>query len=268
MPWTGRVGPRDGDEDALWLAVREVVPPGQARFGTSYGAATGRSAAERAPGRVLDRRVRRRGARGRSLPSRRATVASYRATGRAERQRWSGEGAGGARARRQGPVWRRTRPRSGRPSGASRPALRPDRGVGRFPRARRFRPAQLQMPAPAPALPRRPFAGERAPVRPSVREALAAVGSPPGEKRPPAGSREQRPASAAPPAAAEADRQAAPEEARADRGSREGRRSSGYRGGRTAPAIPLRRSGRSCPPPLPPRSPCPLARRSTRDGPA
>ncbi len=84
---------------------------------------------------------------------------------------------------RQEPMWTRTRPRSGRPSGASRPALRPERSVGRFPRARRFRPVQLPMPAPAPAQPRRPFAGERVPVRPPVREARAAVGSPPGEKR-------------------------------------------------------------------------------------
>ena len=70
MPRATRVGPRDGDENALLSTVREVVPPGRARSRTSYGGAIGRTdpgrsvagdADQRSPARRVRRRPRRAG---------------------------------------------------------------------------------------------------------------------------------------------------------------------------------------------------------------
>ena len=65
MPWATRVGPRDGDENALLSTVREGVPPGRARSRTSYGGAPARIGARHGAGDVAGRRRRAPRARGR-----------------------------------------------------------------------------------------------------------------------------------------------------------------------------------------------------------
>jgi hypothetical protein len=87
MPRATRVGPRDGEEDALWLAVREVVPPGGARLRTSYGEALGTTGARSGPARALaGRRRRARGERLRDRPAARAAAVSVRVTELGSRQ--------------------------------------------------------------------------------------------------------------------------------------------------------------------------------------
>src|SRR5678815_2432510 len=81
MPRAARVGPRDGDENALWLAVREVVPPGRAGLRTSYGAATWPTGAGSGPGRAFGTpRHRARGERHRGRRDTRAAAVSVRGT--------------------------------------------------------------------------------------------------------------------------------------------------------------------------------------------
>jgi hypothetical protein len=63
VPWTARVGPRDGDQDSLLWAVRRGAPPGRAGCPTSYERAAGqrRAASERlTPGDAKPRRPRSR----------------------------------------------------------------------------------------------------------------------------------------------------------------------------------------------------------------
>ena len=74
MPRATRVGPRDGDENALLSTVREGVPPGRARSRTSYGGAVGRTDAGRPAAGDADRR--RRAPRVRSRPRRAGSAAS------------------------------------------------------------------------------------------------------------------------------------------------------------------------------------------------
>ena len=74
MPRATRVGPRDGDENALLATVREGVPPGRARSRTSYGGRVGRTDARRSAVGVAGRRRRAQRARGR--PGRAGPAAS------------------------------------------------------------------------------------------------------------------------------------------------------------------------------------------------
>ena len=69
MPWATRVGPRDGDENALLSTVREGVPPGRARSRTSYGGALARTDAGRPAAGDADRRRRAPRVRSRPRPS-------------------------------------------------------------------------------------------------------------------------------------------------------------------------------------------------------
>ena len=82
MPRAARVGPGDGDENALWGAVREGDPPERARTATSYGGAEARPDAAEPDARACLWRARRQAARGRREPSRSAARASIYAPAR------------------------------------------------------------------------------------------------------------------------------------------------------------------------------------------
>ena len=90
MPRATRVGPRDGDENALWWAVREVGPPYGARSWTSYGGATGQP-----------RRNRRRDASASGAPDRQEHEAEASHQGEQDPLRTSVRGADRPRARRR-----------------------------------------------------------------------------------------------------------------------------------------------------------------------
>ena len=167
MPRATRVGPRDGDEDALWLAVREVGPPCGARSRTSYGGAAGPTVAEWGPWRVADRRVRPPGARGRRLPSGRGGIASDRPAWlgrqRAERQQSreppSGPGEHVDELASTPPSTRRTWRRPSVPGSPRQPGW-----VARFARTVRLPPVAPPASPPGRSRPRPPFgdAGARA----------------------------------------------------------------------------------------------------------
>ena len=275
MSRTTRVGPRDREENALWLAVREVVPPGRAGLRTSYGEATGLTEAGSAPaGAFAIPRRRARAERFRGRPGARAAVVSMRVTepGSQQAERPFGQQDADAPLARHEhrlrpvPRWARRQARKEEHSSAGAAS---STGGRRGP-ARQLRTDLLQTQLRASRRPRRSRADGRGRGRArSWRDECdprMVANVPPAVPTGPAVLQRQPPERAARPGAAEAGSPVSQAAAAAGRGSRSDPRSGECRGERTARSTRPRRSGRSWPRGRPPRPRCRSPRRSSRRG--